>query len=262
MKKHIQKRHLNEFKADAKLLAEIPKEYQTNSLHFHDLTEEDFKSNYIGYIRTDKDYIIKGFHLTRKKKNYLVPEPDIVLIYFNFAYISYVQVNLLLPKVDELLKDIHMNEEITNTMYNFFGHASAFTIMLFTAIEAFINRNIPDDYIYENKRERLTELYNKKQIERHLDFDTKMKIMAKLPGNRNFNIQHPSKYNQILKLKKLRDMIVHTKTDKSGHLTYGYLYEETLGFKYFETLTAVAEFLNFYSKEKDFVAECPCSNDW
>ncbi len=145
-------------------------------------------------------------------------------------------------------------------LYDYFSVTSGFVILLFTALEALMNRCIPNNYIYKRVSERKTELFSKKQIEEYIPFDEKIKNVLTEATNKSFLKQHPKKYTHISNLKEFRNMIVHTK-EAEGQSTYDYLFKKALTFNYAETLDIVKDFCNFYTKP-DYIIECNCSQTW
>lgn len=163
-------------------------------------------------------------------------------------------------KLVKLLENNTLSESIINELYYYFGLTNGFVIFLFTAVEAFINRNIPDNYIYIVKKRNTTESYDKEQIQRYISFDDKFKKVLKEASSKDFSHSYPLKFQHLTNLKEFRDSIVHTKAGQSGLTPFDYLYKKALSFKYEDTLHAVRDFMNYY--EADYVEECNCGNDW
>jgi hypothetical protein len=86
-------------------------------------------------------------------------------------------------------------------------------IFAYTALEAFANESIPDDYKFERMRgdKKCTELYSKDQIERHLSLDTKLDEV--LPVIRSVVTPKGTKtWEMYIWLKNLRDRFIHLKS--------------------------------------------------
>lgn len=88
-----------------------------------------------------------------------------------------------------------------------------------TAIESYANEKIPEDYIYRKISKNKTEIYDKDQIERHLSLDLKLgEILPEI-----LNIESPKGdkiWNKYIKIKELRDRIVHIKHDDRRSTIY------------------------------------------
>lgn len=87
-------------------------------------------------------------------------------------------------------------------------------VMAFTALEAFVNENIPDEYEYRSHRrsEIILEVMDKNAIERWLSLDEKLSKV--LPDAKGIDSPKGSKCWQDYKeLKGVRDRIVHMKKE-------------------------------------------------
>jgi hypothetical protein len=87
-------------------------------------------------------------------------------------------------------------------------------VMAFTALEAFVNENIPDDYKYHcnRKSEIILEIMDKQAIERWLSLDEKLSNV--LPDARKLNSPKGQKCWQSYRdLKVIRDRIIHMKKE-------------------------------------------------
>ncbi|MBI2270134.1 MAG: hypothetical protein HYU69_07215 [Bacteroidetes bacterium] len=144
-------------------------------------------------------------------------------------------------------------------MYNYYGLTSGFVIYLFTSIESFINQLIPDNYSFKKEQSKKTEIFNKSQIQEHLDFKTKITEVLPDVTKKNFFQKSTSSNQRIWNLKNFRDDIVHTKHEDNP-LRYEKLIKTALNFDYNKTLESVAAFMNFY--RKDYIIECGCGVDY
>jgi hypothetical protein len=211
-------------------------------------------------LLTDENKAIEAFQVKLNGKKYFIPEPDPILIYFNNAYANYRNIEETKNKLLTILNKETLSEAIINDLYNYFGLTNGFVIFLFTAIEAFFNRYIPEDYNYIINRNNRTEIYNTDQIQRFISFDDKLTKVINKISNKNFSHDFPLKYQHITNLKEFRDSIVHTKSKKDGLTPFDYLYKKALTFKFEETIHATRDFLNYYKPK--FVEECNCGFDW
>jgi len=211
------------------------------------------------FLLTDTNKVINAFPVNIHGKYRYIPEPDPVLIYFNNAYSNYKNLANVRDNVYSKL-DNKLSELMINELYEYFGLTNGFIIFLFTTIEAFINRQIPEAYTYVIKRSNRTEIYDKEQIQRQISFDDKLKIVLKEITSKNFIKDYPLKYQHIVNLKEFRDSLVHVKADNKSTTPFEHIYKKALHFKYEETLHAVRDFMNYH--EINYIEECQCGNDW
>ena len=259
MKKHIQKKFLNETELPQDVIDLLAKSKLRISLE----DQKKIKSIPKGmttYLTTEDNKFFKAFTIRHNNQIKLIPEPDPILVYFNAAYLNFIQIKDKRNEIFEKLSGEKLSELMIKELYDYFGITSSFVILLFTSIEALMNRCIPKDYTYKKISSRKTELFTKAQIEKYIPFDEKIKNVLADATKKNYSTQHPKKYTHISNLKEFRNMIVHTK-EAEGETTYDYVYKKALTFNYQETLNVVKDFCNFYTKD-DFITECNCSFDW
>lgn len=214
------------------------------------------------YVTTEKDFVIKAFPFKHSKGIAVIPIPDLTLVYYDSAYnqnrerkdVETKLLNKLTSKNDKF------GEDATNEIYHYYGNASGCIIFLFTSLESFINHILPDDKSYSLETDKNTAHYNKKQIQRHIAFDDKLKkVLPQLLDGANFFTHQTTHTQHITNLKKLRDELIHTKSD----ISFGNqeeLIKRLLQFKYDETFIAVAKFMNFY--KPNYVVDCDCELDF
>ncbi len=223
----------------------------------------DIKSSKIivPFIQTDDGRYIKSFKYSLNKNEHIViPIPDLTLVYFDSAY----NLNKLRLEQEEKLYDKlkvseeKLGEQAINEIYRYYGYATSCVISLFTTLESFINHLIPDDAVYSKVSNHRTEIYTKEQIQKSIQFEDKIKSV--LPQLLNITFQQSSPtYTHIHNLKKLRDDIVHTKSDQNLEKQEE-LIKRLLKFKFDETFNSVAKFINHY--KNDYVIECDCGVDY
>lgn len=217
--------------------------------------------NDIAFVKTTEDLFIKGFIHNYNGNYTVVPMPDLTLVYFDHAY--YMN-KVRKEKEKELFQKLNSEEEVaeeaTNEIYHYYGHASNCIISLFTAMESFINHLIPDSENFKRQLKNRTEIYSKEQIQEHINFNDKLKIVLPyfFEGKNFFKKSTP--VNQVLSsLKELRDDIIHTKSEKNFEKQEK-LFERVLKFKYDKAIEAVGTFMNFYIP--DYLVECDCGVDY
>jgi hypothetical protein len=85
-------------------------------------------------------------------------------------------------------------------------------VFAYTSLEAFANEEVPDNYVYAIAEKNCTRHFNKDQIERFLNLDTKLGDV--LPTVLGVKTPKGNKlWNAYIELGRLRDCIVHMKTN-------------------------------------------------
>jgi hypothetical protein len=95
--------------------------------------------------------------------------------------------------------------------FAFYEHIMASVVFAYTSLEAFVNEEVPDDYVYEAVEKNCTRSFAKEQIERSLNLNTKLGDV--LP--QVLKVATPkggTLWNDYDKLQNLRDRIIHMKT--------------------------------------------------
>lgn len=109
------------------------------------------------------------------------------------------------------------SEEGLTVLFNLFEQLFLNVIFAYTALETFANEAIPDDYIFTQVRQdkKYSESYDRDQIERNLSLDTKLsELLPQITGVK-FS-KGGSLWSDYVKLKKIRDRLIHVKTADTG----------------------------------------------
>jgi hypothetical protein len=97
-------------------------------------------------------------------------------------------------------------------LYTFFERYMGSVVFAHTALEAFVNDELPKEYVHEVPNKAYTRRYSKSQIERHLSLREKLECV--LPAA--WQIESPQTQEPVwiefLKLEKLRHDIIHLKS--------------------------------------------------
>ncbi|WP_188150708.1 hypothetical protein [Teredinibacter waterburyi] len=104
--------------------------------------------------------------------------------------------------------------ESTSESFDYIEAVMESIVMSFTALEDFVNENIPDDYLYHcnRKSEIILETLDKQEIERWLSLDEKLSIV--LPQSRNMETPKGQRcWEGYRELRKIRDRIIHMKKE-------------------------------------------------
>ncbi len=218
------------------------------------------KKEHVAFLQLDGNKTTRGFVINVHGKNYILPIPDLTLVYFSNA-----QNNLNLSKnfKKELLAKLDLEKPgmipPIHELYNYYGTVCSVIINLFTAIESFTNQLIPTTYVYRRITKKSTELFDHKQILENIDFKTKVKEIIPEITSKNFFGKNSPTVQKIWNLKDFRDEIVHTKPEDDT-LLYRDLIKKALNYKYDDAVTSVAKYLNYY--KNNYVIECDCGVDF
>jgi hypothetical protein len=257
--KHVKKKYVLDPKVDFSV-DELYKKHSPDKLKVPDWVKNDIDKVKYGAIQTEDGRLFQSFVHHADKKLIMLPEPDPILIYFSNAQSVFKSV---IDSKKELIKNYdfqNINESI-DTFYRFYSNASIYISFLFISIEAYTNSLIPNDYIYERILKDKTERYNKDQIQRVLNFDEKIKKVIPEIMKKAFHQDHGHKHALIIKLKELRDEIIHTKTSRETFpKCYRKLYDMTLSFNHEKIIFYIKDFINFYTP--DLIEECDCGQDF
>ncbi len=217
--------------------------------------------NNVTLVKTQDDVYRLALIYKYQGEHVFIPVPDLTLVYYNNAYSN----NLSRKRIEKtLFKKLNnfengFSENIDNEIYSYIGVASSSIIQMFTSLESFMNHIIPDNEFYKKVDSKKTELYNKDQIQKYISFDEKIKKVIPFFLNKDFYRKQTPTNSRISDLKKLRDEIVHTKSDYLS-TNQSELLERLLKFNYDETLVSLRKYMNFY--KDDYIIECDCSNNF
>lgn len=254
--KHVKRRFL--FETDTNSI-----EFQSNVISYE--LDEIYQLKKVptsaAFLITEDGIAYSGFAKKINGRFSIFPIPDITLIHFNTAQTS---VRNITSAKKELLFFLSLNDKATgkllNSLYQYYSLTSTYVISLFTSIESFINQMIPEDYEYRIIRTNKTEIYNKRQIQKSIDFKTKIsKVMSDACKKKDFFAKKTKCTQMIWQLKEFRDELIHTK-HSDDPIEYKSIIQRPINFNYTETLKSVAQFMNHYKSE--YIVECDCGEDF
>jgi hypothetical protein len=257
--KHIKKKFLKEIEVNKDQIAKIEESF--TPVEYKSSGKTKIPKGYKPLITTDYGTIIESLQVSINNVSYFIPEPDPILIYFNNAYYNFKQIE---PSKQELVLTLDaekpLTEPIKNNLYNYFGLCEGFIIFLFTSLEGYINKSIPENFEFKDVKSNRTEVYNREQIQRHVAFDKKIKTILPQIMQKDFSSHFPNKFRHIQNLKEFRDILIHIKDSKEGHTPYDYIFKKTFSFNYETTLESVRDFFNYY--QPNYIEECNCGKDY
>lgn len=232
---------------------------ETDKEETQKLIRKDFR-DYVPHFITDKKDYIQCFKYKKGNRTIFIPEPNPIVIYFSNAQ-SFLQ--SIEEKRNEIFKELEEKDvgNMMNNFYVFFGFVSNYVTSLFNSLEAFINHQIPNDYKYERITKQKTEIFNKEQIQRELQFEEKIKKVLPQIKTRSFHRHYAHKHDSIMQFKEFRDDIVHTKADQNNTPNYyKNLFTKSLDFDYNKTIHTIRDYINYY--EENLIEKCDCGHDY
>ncbi|MBD2101600.1 hypothetical protein [Leptolyngbya sp. FACHB-261] len=104
-------------------------------------------------------------------------------------------------------------------IFSYLEDVMASVVFAYTALEAFANEEIPDDFVHTITKSKCSEVFNKSQIERSLSLQTKLRDI--LPGITGITSPKGTKvWQDFVALEELRNNIIHMKTMDRQHVGY------------------------------------------
>ena len=152
----------------------------------------------------------------------------------------------------------------SGAVYDYLELAIASVVFAYTAIEAFVNEAIPDDFLYEASTENgLVVAHSKDWVERHLSLDEKLATVLPNAMSRP-SPKGRSIWEKYVALRRLRDRIIHMKSRDRAHSKAGNLYPDSIWNRLLDPkqlnypLVAKNIMLHFYSKANThWLKYCP-----
>tara|TARA_R110002049_G_scaffold306078_1_gene503944 strand:+ start:4190 stop:4903 length:714 start_codon:yes stop_codon:yes gene_type:complete len=193
------------------------------------------------FIFTEDKRIIQAFAHLHNGKHLIIPELNPTILYLSS---SQEILNTTIQLKAQLLELAGVKNYIqTSELFiRFFPQLSLLITSLFTAIEAFNNGLIPDDFSYHQKGKYL----NKVKIQRWIKFKEKTEQVIPEIFNRSFVVDFPKKYETICEIKNLRDDIIHTKNRYQGMASYRDIYKNSLLIDFENAYQITCDYINFY----------------
>lgn len=165
------------------------------------------------------------------KTVFLTPNNISILLYVYRNELKKYKLTLKNHVLKNYLGEKHKNEnKLTFTskmIYEMIQYAEAAIIFGYTAVEAFANACIPDNYIYEFINNKgIVEKYNSIAIERWLSLSDKLKsILGVIFGKKELTSQ--KFWSDFKKLESLRNSIIHLKKEDNDFF-HIFFKEETI----------------------------------
>jgi hypothetical protein len=182
---------------------------------------EDFRSPWTGTLHKAGSVVeLVGFvQYDKRHQLALIPVPNAPAIYLSLArkaadlgadFVNQGFSKYLAPLPDG---NRRFSLDAEADLFDALENMIACIVFSYTAIEAFANQTIPDDFQFEQERSdgRCRETYSKEQIERFISLDTKLDTI--LPGICSVpSPKDTGAWHNYVWLKRLRDRLIHLKS--------------------------------------------------
>lgn len=254
--KHIKKKFLKANKISNEVQQVLDK-VNPNPIIIRAFEENNFEE-VTAIIETDKGELIQAFKYVLGQQVRFIPEPNPITIYFDLAQRFYSTIEERKNEITVLISDNNYQVyDFLNKFNNYYASVSSCISFLYISIEAFINNLIPEDFTYINKK---GEKFDMMEIQRNLSFEEKIKKVLPMIKDKSFVNECSHKYDVLLKLKRYRDEIIHTKANKiNSQNFYAELFTQSLDFDYHSVIHSTKDFINFY--EENLIEDCGCGKE-
>jgi hypothetical protein len=188
-------------------------DWRMQDVHF---LGEDWKSPWTGQVSLKGTQItLQSITQLTRKKQLCVALPNATALCLSSSMRAWNEAKKIRKEsnIDGSIKE-QVEFDSRAESFNYIERVMESIVMAFTALEAFVNENIPDDYEYHahRKSEVILKVMDKKAIERWLSLDEKLSEV--LPDAKSVDSPKGSKCWQGYKeLKNTRDRIIHMKKE-------------------------------------------------
>jgi len=136
--------------------------------------------------------------------------PNATALFLNLSQASHAEARELLKRC--IADKNKFGQLPDDEAFTFYERMMGSIVFACTALEAFANEQIPDSYTYTDSADkRFTRLFNKQQMERQLNLETK--IGEIIPAALGVRFPRGGKlWSAFIKLRDLRDRVIHMKT--------------------------------------------------
>ena len=217
----------------------------------------DNSQDYEVIVTTTDGRIVTGFQNPAVQKPSIIYEPNPIVTFFAVAqkYTQFTidQKNKLLAEMS--LSDMIVDKQLHKT-HNFISVASISTLFMFTSLETMLNIQIEQNNkpLMHDGKERSVEYILRKVL-----FGSKVKEILPQIHTKNFHSDFGHKYDEIKKLKDLRNNIMHYKSGSEKVSGVRPFITAHLKFEFEMALEATKDFINYYNP--NLIEYCPCGKD-
>lgn len=182
-------------------------------------------SSYLAII-PDTEEAFSFIPVIKDNRFYISKFPNPIQLYFSLAYANY-QFSIKAKNNITSQKEEGAHVQFVNDyLYNWnLQYRISTIIFLHSTIEAFVNYQMPEEYVYRQVTEgkekgqfmKVVKEYSKEQTERYIDFKEKVSKVVPEISQIDFYSNHKSIYDKVMNLNQLRNDIIHLRSAKSGN---------------------------------------------
>ncbi len=224
---------------------------------------KDFKSPWTGILHKQGAPVSLSTSVRHGKRQIGIGDPSAPALFLSQSYKAYEQSQKNHPFIIE--DPNALGNELSAFVYDYLEEIMASIIFAHTAIEAFANEEIPEDYVYESEKPSsgILVAFQKDSVERRISLDEKLGSI--LPKTKNLPTPKGLKiWSDYVELKRLRDRIVHLKSRDRAHSKANDLFPDSIWSQLLHPgqlnypLVAKKMMLHFVKKEKyHWLKYCP-----
>ncbi len=152
-----------------------------------------------------------------KKKQLTIPLPNATALLLNSSATAYASAQAIRESNDIDNSQLNQVSFVSDKdAFDYLERMIEEIVLAFTALEAFVNETIPEnfEYVHNARSKIILEVKDKSNIERHVSIDEKLKSV--LPEVLKCTSPTGSRsWQNYTKLKKTRDRLIHMKTEDS-----------------------------------------------
>lgn len=232
----------------------------SNSVKKSDSTGLSNQLVIITEFKTGERRVIKARPVKCQNKLFVTAFPNPVHLFLSVAIEHYNHSEKIketnFPKCGKKIgKDIFIldiEENGTHDCYNhYIKYRVSSIVMLVSAIEAFLNHVIPNDFIYRTTRKNKPVEFNKEEIESSkISFREKLtEVIPQWLNNNSFWSIHKTDRETILELYENRKGLIHLKTNAQDDFErYFSVIDKMLDLDIFASINSTINFMNLVSE--------------
>lgn len=186
------------------------------------------------------------------------PEPDLTVVLFHSAYLSWNALKEIRTEMENRLSAPRVSEQVLDDLFKYYSVTTNLVSSLWMSLESAINRQFLDHHVYQRKGGNQA-VFKGGQLA-DLGMEDKIKLVLPEITGKRYRGSKGNMWEDLFRLKDLRDEILHPKTEK-GQGLWAPLYRKLYAHNYKRSLDAVRSFINFY-EGNDLIEDCGCGKKW
>lgn len=184
--------------------------------------------------------------LIHKNRFFASKFPNPIQLYFELAFKSFLTSDNLKKNITLKDNDNYKISLIEEDLFNeFLGSKISSIIFLHSALEAFINHFIPENFIFTKEKNGAKQNLNKDRILKEVTIKDKFQMVFKEISGIDFKAHHKKIYDDILNLITTRNELIHLKIKKlENNLHYHGEVENIINLKIDGFIYSIQELFN------------------